>query len=231
MPNQKKTVRRRRRGAMRSGRRPSLRQQAEMHIKAHEQARKEGRLDTDLHMPVLAFAPGSAIREAARIWWSPFGEKIDKLTKDVRPGWVLETDKLDPVGAKFVQKVFRRWRKKGKQIRPLAKAKPRVKVRLTLDYPLSEPRSMIATIDRRYPGEVFGLCHDFYQKLYAEDAELGGKSMTSNSPDDPLPLNRRRGPLIWGHDLHDLVFEGVLYTPVRKNKDGVEGEFRFSIGS
>ncbi len=220
MPKKKTTVRRR----------PTLRQQMD-DLKAHEQARKEGRLDTDLHMPVLAFAPGSAIREATRIWWSPFGEKIDKLTKDVRPGWALETDKLDPEGAKFAQKVFRHGRKGKKSLKPIAKAKPRVKVRLTLDYPLSEPRSTITTIDRRYPGEVFGLCHDFYQKLYAEDEKLGGKSMAANKPDDPLPLNRRRGPLIWGHDLHDLVFQGILYTPVRKNKDGVEGEFRFSIGS
>jgi hypothetical protein len=193
-------------------------------LKHREAARKRGLLDLALHMPIVAFKPGSLLREAVRIWWSP-SRRIDRLTEAVRAGWGIEMDKLAPDAARFARRVMRSGKASSK-----AKA-TRAKVRLRLIYPLTEPRSKVVTIDRRFPGEVLGLCHDFYQQLYAEDEQYGGKPMSTNQPNGPLPLNRRAGPLIWGHDLSDLVFRGVVFKPLRKNKDGVVGEFMFEIDS
>lgn len=98
-----------------------------------------------------------------------------------------------------------------------------VKVRIAIDYPVDSPKKKVVTLDRRYPGEIFGLLHDFYQELYAADEKRGG---TPGPADDGPILNRSKGPIVWGHDMMDLVIEGVSNKP-----NGVEGEFRFSIGS
>jgi len=112
-------------------------------------------------------------------------------------------------------------------------SKMAAKVVITLDYPLTEARTKVVTIDRRYPGAIFGLVHDFYRELYAEDEKLGGKPGPMNGGKGPL-LNRGSGPLVWGHDLGDLGFERCCYRKLSKKEAkelGAEGEFKFWIGS
>jgi len=184
----------------------SIRKRVETMVEVETQGRKRGVLPLDLHMPVVAFAPGSPLREAARIWWSPDGAAIEKLTKKVW-GWPAEVDKLSG-------RTRNRSTRRTGRLRPIAKVQPpRATVRIVLDYPMTEPRTRIVTIHRQFPGEVFGLCHDFYARLYADDEA----SSTS---------------LIYGHSLDQLTFRGVIYTPLRRRgKDGVEGEFHFEIGA
>jgi hypothetical protein len=182
----------------------------------------------------------------------------------VLPGDLIERRKLDPGYYQRIERAMRVARvvnrKTGKKVKlfgkprhPLPNAKPApVKVLITLSYPLTERRSKLVTIDRRYPGEIFALTHDFYRELYAEDEREGGTAGPMNGGKGPL-LNRGRGPLVWGHDLGDLVFERCEYRalpkstvrvdvrgqviargntkPPGRSNVAVEGEFTFGIGS
>lgn len=132
--------------------------------------------------------------------------------------------KINPAQQKRFEKLFRGRRK------PRQKTRAPAKVRIVLDYPLYKQVTKIVTIDRRFPGEILGLTHDFYKEIYKSDDAQGGKSSTENKS-GPLKYNRSFGPLVWGHDIEDLVFESVMYHTLSKNKEGVEGEFTFCIGS
>lgn len=194
--------------------------------------------------PTIVALGHEALREAFRVWWHPFrgmGPDFDALCGNsvwkpftrgkthgmrrvknatVESGARLMLDKLDKSRAKFV----RRDKKTIKKRSP-------VKVRLTIDYPVCEKQTKIVTIDRRYPGEIFALLHDFYREIYAEDERRGGKPGPMNG-EGTFPLNRGGGPLVWGHDIGDLAIETVHYRALkRKNGDGAEGEFTFGIGS
>lgn len=143
--------------------------------------------------------------------------------------------RIDRVLSRLVQVVDKRTGRK-KTIRPKPHRDPPsrpapVKVVILLNYPLTAPQRKVVTIDRRYPGAIFGLCHDFYQELYVRDEQRGGKAGPANG--GPM-LNRGFGPLVWGHDLGDLGFESCRYrkfSAADAKKYGAEGEFTFGIGS
>jgi hypothetical protein len=196
-------------------------------------------------LQVVAFGH-EALRETFRVWWHPFrgmGPDFDVLcgasvwkpfrrgkthgmrrvkNATVVSGKSLMLDKLDPP--------LMRRRMRGEK---MIKKRCPVKVRLTIDYPVREKQTKIVTIDRRYPGEIFALLHDFYREIYAEDERRGGKPGPMNNGKGPL-YNRGGGPLVWGHDIGDLAIEAVHYRAFAKgdkNGDGAEGEFTFWIGS
>jgi hypothetical protein len=207
-----------------------------------------------MYPSIVAFGKDTAIREAYRIWWRPpwdqvafcvlIGEKPPVRVKDhgggmrhfrsnVVPGSTIEFERLEPKHAARMRSFFRK--RRGGPARHTATPGPTrrrapVRVRIDLHYPLREKRSKVVVLDRRYPGEIFGLAHDFYRELYAEDERRGGKAGPMNGGKGPL-VNRGAGPLIWGHDIADLVFEGVHYTLLKKNLGGIEGAFTFEIGS
>ena len=161
-------------------------------------------------------------------------------------GDMIERRKLDPAYYRRIERAMRSMRavnrKTGKSVKVFRKRDTRdqpskrpapVRVLVTLDYPLTEVQQRVFTIDRKYPGAIFGLAHDFYRELYAEDERDGGEAGPMNGGRGPI-LNRGRGPLVWGHDLGDLGFEGCRYRKLSAadaKRTGAEGEFTFSIGS
>lgn len=162
--------------------------------------------------------------------------KLVPATHPVTRGDVIERRRLDPDYYRRIDRTFAKLRaskgRKPQSRRPSTKSAP-VHVFITLNYPLSEARSKLVKIDRRYPGEIFALTHDFYRELYAEDEEGGGKAGPMNGGRGPI-LNRGRGPLVWGHDLGDLVFESCRYRAFKGKERPhplAEGEFTFGIGS
>jgi len=202
-----------------------------------------------------------ALREAFEIWWQPYdmGADFDALTGrdalvvrsrrtvkrkgvSVHMGTVkrvpakhpilhgdsIARRRLDPGYYRRIARVLGKGRKRDL---PSKRAAP-VNVVIALNYPLSSRQEKFVTIDRRYPGAVFGLAHDFYRELYAQDEKDGGEAGPSGGK-GPL-LNRGCGPLVWGHDLGDLVFESCHYKAFDKataKRLGAEGEFTFGIGS
>jgi hypothetical protein len=158
-------------------------------------------------------------------------------THPVARGDTIERRRLDPGYYRRIDHALNRMRSGRKHLAkkrdlPSAKRAP-VKVLITLTYPLAERRSKLVTIDRRYPGEIFALTHDFYRELYTEDEKRGGEAGPMRGGRGPI-LNRGRDPLVWGHDLGDLVFEGCHYRALDRataERTGAEGEFTFSIGS
>ena len=197
-------------------------------------------------LQVVAFGH-EPLREAFRVWWHPFrgmGEDFDKLCghavfkpfkvkdgktglhgmKRVRKATVvsgesLMLDKLDPNRVPLMRR-----RMRGAN---MIKKRCPVKVKITIDYPVTEKQTKIVTLDRRYPGEVFAMLHDFYREIYEKDEWLGGKP----GPMNDRCLNRGGGPIVWGHDIGDLCVETVHYKALKKDPDGAEGVFTFGIGS
>ena len=188
---------------------------------------------------IVAFGH-EALREAYRVWWNPvvgMGEDFKHLTgqsiyekighgyrrvkgPDIVSGDTIMLRKLDPQGHRVMQRVF------GKS-RGSTKRSP-VRVKLIIDYPVTRKQIKIVTIDRRYPGEIFSILHDFYREIYALDEKQGGKA--GPSPGSKL-INRGFGPLVWGHDIGDLVIESIHYKKLDKDPEGAEGVFSFRIGS
>ena len=174
------------------------------------------------------------------------GSGTVKRVAPVRPvlsGDQIERRKLDPAYFQRIDRAMRSLRvadrKSGRKVRPFRKTAPPspkpapVKVVITLGYPLSEERQKVVTIDRKYPGAIFGLAHDFYRELYAEDEKRGGEPGPMKRGQGPL-LNRGRGPLVWGHDLGDLSFGRCEYRAFDKKTAralGAEGEFTFGVDS
>jgi hypothetical protein len=80
------------------------------------------------------------------------------------------------------------------------------------------------------PGEALAQAALMYKKLYAADAKLGGltaEETTKRHPGRAFPLNRGFGPYIWGHDIGDLVFEGMIVRWTGPRKCSI----KFHIGS
>ena len=161
---------------------------------------------------------------------------------EVMSGASLEFDKLEPLHKKRMAAAIRRFNKRKapasvQKRKSLVRYAPKrgkcpVKVKLVIDYPVTTPQITIVTLDRRYPGEIFAHLHDFYRAIYAEDEHRGGKPGPANRTGfSKYLLNRGSGPLIWGHDIADLMVEAVHYYATPKDKDGAEGVFRFWIGS
>jgi hypothetical protein len=231
--------------------------------KKHSPESERARMERARYHSVSIWSPSviefgdPSLREAFRIWWHPYdmGADFDALTgrdgvvirtkptkrggrgtikripaaHPVMGGDQIERRKLDPGYYRRIERVLGKRRKRDLPSR----RKAPVNVVITLNYPLAKPCSKIVTIDRRYPGEIFALTHDFYRELYAEDEKGGGKAGPSGGK-GPM-LNRGFGPLVWGHDLGDLVFESCEYRAFDKKMVkyplNTEGEFTFGIGS
>jgi len=190
------------------------------------------------------------LREAFRVWWHPYdmGNDFDELTgrndRSVARGDTIMRHKLDPayyrriaraMESAFGKRGARRSKTRGRAFLASTK-RARVKVVITLTYPLTERQQKVVSIDRKYPGEIFALAHDFYRELYAQDEKDGGKPGPSGNGKNgkPVFLNRSFGPVVWGHDLGDLAFESCQYRAFDKKRAkqlGAEGEFTFGIGS
>ena len=93
-------------------------------------------------------------------------------------------------------------------------AEPEVEVHVELHYPLTES----VPVEERtmtFPATcLLDVCRQVrarYEHLYAEDRKLGGKTADETKAEDPTwrLMNRKTGPWIWGHDMSDLVLEGV----------------------
>jgi len=202
-------------------------------------ANATGRLSrASLLFPSVVALGNEALREAFRVWWNPsweMGKDFQKLTgatvvygngrskgATIRSGYSIELGRL--AGRSLLRGRFRK---------KLKSTKSMVNVCIRLRYPLAEERTKVVAIDRRYPGEIFAHAHDFYRELYAEDDKRVGNA----TPKGSTRFNRVAGPLIWGHDISDLVFESCAYKayPRPQKVEGVrrpvEGEFTFGIGS
>jgi len=235
--------------------------------------------------PLVIDFGNKALREAYKVWWHPnLGPEFMRLTghvfakiekggllrfgnSTVERGSSIERGKLNaPSPAEKrardaymrgieARRGAKKFPRRGRQVEASAARAP-VKVRIVLNYPLSSVMSKTVTIDRRYPGEIFALAHDFYRQIYKWDEKSGGKAGPMNAGKGPL-MNRGKGPLVWGHDIGDLVFETCHYFELPKKgqfnektsktykaarissemslpgreSDGAEGVFMFSIGS
>lgn len=105
---------------------------------------------------------------------------------------------------------------------------------LTADVPESLRRR---TYKIRGPGDALVRAADMYRRVYEENARLGGEPVYPDI-DKRMRKRRRKGsslinrgfePYIWGHDLGDLVFEGIEIK--WKNEAHTEAEVTFLIGS
>ena len=81
-----------------------------------------------------------------------------------------------------------------------ADAEDLVQVTISLDYPLTAECPVelrVQTHEIEMAGEAFVIAADMYSAIY----ELNEKIMSEGSPDAK--------PLVWGHDISDLIFEGM----------------------
>jgi len=88
-----------------------------------------------------------------------------------------------------------------------------VRLRILLTYPLQEPWEATVQISANRIGEVFSIAHDMYVHIYElDDAEWQRNGHQDSAPRmSPKMLNRARGKHVWGHDMGDLVFEGLQF--------------------
>ena len=187
-------------------------------------------MDMAIHPSPALLSPGRPLREAFAVHWHGYLHDSDlaRRTRGVVSAW-----------ARLLEESRRAHRHPGPckahdpDRKDLRAARRDIKVRIVLTYPLFEPRARVVSLDLARVGEVFGLAADFYRDLYAEDARRGGGKHVYDLPFTQSALvNRAAGPLVWGHDLEDLVFEGIKWTPYkRKDRDGAVGEFTFVMGS
>jgi hypothetical protein len=106
--------------------------------------------------------------------------------------------------------------------------------RLHIDAYVNKPREYIVTCDVRKLGRLFVFGYQKYLSLYRKDERRGGGERVADGS-----RNRGFGPVVWGHDLRDLAYEGLLFLPAKKPETktirGVEreivGDVRFLIGS
>ena len=103
------------------------------------------------------------------------------------------------------------------------------------------------TLKVKSAGDVLVAAAKMYAKVYAEDEKLGGETVEKRHArlkkkhpgnkkwnasawggrSKPLMMNRGFGPYIWGHDIEDLVFEG-MYVEWTNNRSCF---VTFGIGS
>jgi hypothetical protein len=92
-----------------------------------------------------------------------------------------------------------------------------VSVTLDLTYPLTDAvpvRMSHRTFKAKTVWDVCKKIRSMYEKIYEKDEELGGKTAAQSKKEDPRRRldNRGFGPLIWGHDIGDLVVEVLTFT-------------------
>jgi hypothetical protein len=119
----------------------------------------------------------------------------------------------------------------------------KVEVEIMIDYPLQQPWMIRETIDRAELGSIFGLAYDLYKHIYSvENQDWKDKGLDEAPRLMEGMANRGIGDLVWGHDMSDLVFERVLFTPaddiepfnpevLYNNPPPFLGRFGFIIGS
>lgn len=103
-----------------------------------------------------------------------------------------------------------------------------VKLRIILDYPLTNHWYSDIKIKASRLGEIFGIAYDMYCHIYQLDdtewqkqghqdkAPSQGDLKRAEGKDGPFLLNRARGSYVWGHDMSDLVFESVGFSLNKK---------------
>lgn len=97
-----------------------------------------------------------------------------------------------------------------------------VKARIVLDYPLNEAFAADIEFNSDELGCIFEAAYDMYTQIYAIDDAQWQKegwqdkapSIANLNPEGPKLVNRARGKYVYGHDMSDLFFEGVLFRPV-----------------
>ena len=89
-----------------------------------------------------------------------------------------------------------------------------VEVRIVLTYPFQEYWEMDVRVPADQFGAVFGQAYDMYCHIYALDDEDWGEQGHDKAPQlSPKCANRAKGKHVWGHDMSDLVFEGLGFSP------------------
>lgn len=158
-------------------------------------------------LAVLEFYEGAAIREVVADYFSPDhadqATKYDdeKVDRDSTALWDLYY-KVIPRGS------LKRLDREDEYSFP-------VRVRILLVYPLQEIWEAEVEIPASRFGEVFSIAHDMYCHVY----DLDDSAWRSGGHQDKAPraseksLNRAKGEHVWGHDMDDLVFEGLAFTP------------------
>lgn len=87
-------------------------------------------------------------------------------------------------------------------------------VRVLLNYPLHRIWGATVQIDAAKFGAVFAIAYDMYSRIYVLDDGEWLKAGHESAPRaHPMMANRQRGEHVWGHDLCDLSFEGLLFSP------------------
>lgn len=155
----------------------------------------------------IAEADGSPIREATSQYWKPSyynqsewdaeGKKIEKP----------EQSKLWSILAGVLpQGILTSYHKEDKFDFD-------VRVRIAICYPLHDVHAVEVTLRPSRFGEVFAITHDLYKEIYdQDDADWAEKGEDKAPRLTPKMLNRARGSLVWGHDMSDLVFEGMEFS-------------------
>lgn len=172
---------------------------------------------TPFHPPVVGFRRGSAMRAVYEQFWQP----EVSVESDSAPGMMSNERSKLWLALRDIRPAYCRelWPAPDLDGGP----PPKKKAKVIIDYPLHQPMEREVMLDLSRPGEIFGVAFDMYEAAYdADDAGGGGARI-------PGMQNRAPGPMVWGHDIDDLVFEHVLWKP-EDDPDSI-GTFRFGIGS
>jgi len=201
---------------------PAISKLTRSQIIAIEQAAEHHDVPFDT-MRIDAYHEGALIREAAAQYWQPrYDTKLYEILWNVFPQGLLQCLGRGVEGGFPVE------------------------VRIVLTYPLNEFWEAQVRIPTNRLGEIFAIAHDMYKHIYdLDDAEWQSEGQDDAPRVAPKVLNRARGQHVWGHDMSDLVFEGVGFHPHpewpmkdgayvqldKANADIPLGIFMFSIGS
>lgn len=174
--------------------------------------------------PVVAFYKGSQLRETYAQWWSPdWNSDLADVLHAIGP-----RGSSTPEG---YEDCFGRGRVRKDWKRPAAKT---INVAVEIGAYLSEKQSRVIRVSSKRFGDVFGVAHDLYADVYKrDDAEWrkAGKKQAPTVGEQAREaikagtvtkkeagfavglVNRARGRLVWGHEMGDLVFEGLHFSP------------------
>lgn len=191
--------------------------------------------------PVEAFSPGSAIRETFALWWTAEMSTPEAAARPVEVGSMIRVGgrHTDPYDLKELFKILRRKHR----VRPegprllwpddKSEEPPVMKVNVRITYPLHQPKERDFDIKLSRIGDVFGFAYDLYREVYDTEDAMREKGTPAPRVGErgghPKCMNRASGPLVWGHDMGDLIFESLHFAP--SDKEGHLGFVEFGIGS